>query len=560
MPADRPPRGRLAALSLVLVLLLTTCPQRPLRGADDLLAADEKFLQEAKVATDGPGLLAFLRERSPTADDLARMEALIRQLGSESFEERQQASSALVKRGPPAVRLLQKALKDDDLEVSRRAARCLDEIARGPGPALPAAAVRLLAARKPAGAVEALLAFVPFADDDQVEEEVLAALVALGLRDGRVAGEVVVALGDRLEARRGAAAFVAGRSPDRGQRDATAALLKDAEPKVRFRAAHGLVAGRDPRGVPALIDLLTGPSADLTWRAEDLLLRIAGEQAPTTSPGTTAEERKQWQAAWAKWFADHEKDLDLARLDRTEPFLNLTLVCEMHGDKIWEVGRDGKVRWEMGKLQGPRTAQVLPGGRVLVAEYKAHKVTERDRAGNVVWSHPCNDPAYILRLPNGNTFLGNHERAFEVTPAGKEVFSYKPPEQGFLIHSMFRKRDGNLVLLSMAGLLREVNREGKEVRSFQLDANNRNWCGVEGLPGNRYLAVDLNQGEVLELDATGKVEWRCQVQAASYALRLPNGNTMVCSFGGQRVVEVNREGKVVWETKVGTSPWRAHVR
>jgi hypothetical protein len=560
MPFDRLRRGLLTVLALSWALVLTTGAARPLRGDDDPLAADEILLREAKVGTDGLDLLAFLRERSPTETDLARIEALIRQLGSESFAERQEASAALVRRGTPAVRFLQKAVKDADLEISRRAERCLDEIARGPGASLPAAAVRLLAARKPAGAVEALLGFVPFADDDLVEDEVLSALVSLGLRDGKVVPEILAALGDRLEARRGAAADVAGRCPDRGQRDAVARLLEDAEPKVRFRAAHGLVCGRDVRGIPALIDLLAAPSADLSGRAEDLLLRIAREQAPKVSAGPSEEERKQWQAAWAQWFADHATDVDLAHLDEEPPFLNLTLVCEMHGNKIWEVGRDGKVRWEMDQLQGPRTAQMLPGGRVLVAEYKLNKVTERDRTGKLLWEHPCNDPAYVLRLPNGNTFLGNHQRAVEVTREGKEVFSYKPPEQGFLIHSMHRKRDGNLVCLSMSGILREVNREGKEVRSFQLDTNNRNWCGVEGLSGNRYLAVDLNQGEVLELDATGKVSWKCQVQGASYALRLPNGNTMVCSFGGRRVVEVNRAGTVVWETKVGTSPWRAHVR
>jgi hypothetical protein len=54
--------------------------------------------------------------------------------------------------------------------------------------------------------------------------------------------------------------------------------------------------------------------------------------------------------------------------------------------------------------------------------------------------------------------------------------------------------------------------------------------------------------------------WECQVQGASYALRLPTGQTMVCSFGGQRVVHVSRDGKIVWEKAVPTSPWRAHFR
>jgi len=51
-----------------------------------------------------------------------------------------------------------------------------------------------------------------------------------------------------------------------------------------------------------------------------------------------------------------------------------------------------------------------------------------------------------------------------------------------------------------------------------------------------------------------------QVEGASYALRLPSGNTLVCSFSGQRIVQVNRADTIVWEKRVPTSPWRFHYR
>src|SRR5262249_15276855 len=160
---------------------------------------------------------------------------------------------------------------------------------------------------------------------------------------------------------------------------------------------------------------------------------------------------------------------------------------EMHGARVWECDRSGKVRWEITGLQQPRDAFVLPNGRVLVCEVQANRVTERDLKGNIHWTHPVSDPAYVERLPNGNTFIGNHHRAVEVTPGGKEVFAYAP-EGDFFIHSMHRKPNGNVVCLSMRGLLREVDRAGRTVCTFQLDQNNRNWCGVQGLPGQRYLA------------------------------------------------------------------------
>src|SRR5262249_28874586 len=59
-------------------------------------ARDEQVLKEAKVATDGPGLLEFFRKR--TLDDAAedKIKGLIRQLGDDAFEVREQASGQLV--------------------------------------------------------------------------------------------------------------------------------------------------------------------------------------------------------------------------------------------------------------------------------------------------------------------------------------------------------------------------------------------------------------------------------------------------------------------------------
>jgi outer membrane protein assembly factor BamB len=234
----------------------------------------------------------------------------------------------------------------------------------------------------------------------------------------------------------------------------------------------------------------------------------------------------------------------------------------MHGNKIWEVDQAGKVRWTMDKLNCPRDAQILPGGRILITEVNDHKIREREIAtSKVLWEHDIQDPSFVRRLPNGNTFIADHQHCYEVTTNGKRVFEYTPKDRGGeIIHSIDRRPNGNVVCLMMGGLLREVDREGKVVREFQAKNTGGNWCGVQALPGNRYLCVEFNSSEVIEYDAAGKEQWKCTVPGATYALRLPNGRTMICCFSGQRVVHVDRDGKVVWETKVNSQPWRARVR
>src|SRR5581483_10452577 len=125
-------------------------------------SAEERALRDAGVATDGPGLLAFLRAQTPSPADQARLSAAVGQLGHRSFAVRERASRGLVSAGRPALPLLRPATGASDLEVSRRASRAIEEIERVSYPSLMACALRVLAERRPTGTPEALLAYLPF--------------------------------------------------------------------------------------------------------------------------------------------------------------------------------------------------------------------------------------------------------------------------------------------------------------------------------------------------------------------------------------------------------------
>lgn len=184
----------------------------------DTRPADEQLLRAAKLGVDGPALLEYFRKLAGTGVDRERLLALIKQLGDEVFDAREKASAELVTLGALAVPFLKEALKDADIEVARRAERCLQQIEKdpqnkGPDPALPAAAARLLAARKPAGSAEVLLTFLLRSVDDTVTREVRAALAAVALPDGQPDQALVKALDDKDPRRRAAAAEALGRTP-----------------------------------------------------------------------------------------------------------------------------------------------------------------------------------------------------------------------------------------------------------------------------------------------------------------------------------------------------------
>src|SRR5205807_4892868 len=246
------------------------------------------------------------------------------------------------------------------------AERAIEQIESVPYTSVMSAVARLLGVRRPAGAVEAMLAYLPSVTEESVEEAFLEGLVATGTEKGKVAAAVRAALSDREPARRAAAAYVHGRAvpPLLGP---LRPLLRDADAVVRFRAAESLVLGRDKSGVPVLIALLGEAPASRGWRVEDLLYRVAGETAPAVSLGPADEEaRKRCRDAWLAWWKKNEARIDLAKRNLADALLGLTLYCEYDGaggGRVWLAGPDSKLRWEINGLSGPNDARLLPGGR-----------------------------------------------------------------------------------------------------------------------------------------------------------------------------------------------------
>jgi hypothetical protein len=178
----------------------------------DTTAVDLKVLKAMNVGPDGPALLTFLRSQIRGEADRKAINDLLKQLADESFEVREKATTQLIALGPVAVPFLREATKDDDAEVSRRAKMCLEKIGSATRPdGAVGAALRLVAARKPAGAAEVLLALAPSVTDPALKNELYWALEAVAVRDGKPDKIVEQALDDKDPSRRAAAAAALGK-------------------------------------------------------------------------------------------------------------------------------------------------------------------------------------------------------------------------------------------------------------------------------------------------------------------------------------------------------------
>jgi hypothetical protein len=286
-------------------------------------AEDEILLKDAKIATDGPGLLEFIRKRIRTTAEIERMDVLVRRLGDREFQNRAQATTDLKNIGTAALPKLRHALSSKDAEVRRRAAGIIAFIQSDAMSDRLCAAARLLQVRRPDGVVPVLIDYLPFVEDSVVEEELLATLICLGVHGGKIDPALVDALHSKEPLQRAAGAMLVGWAGTTEQCLTARKLLNDSDARVRFRAAQGILAWGDKSAMPTLIGLLDSVPLEISQRADDLLQRAAGDSAPSFPLGDNERSRKRCSAAWSDWLKSNQENLDLAIGDVSLPHVSI---------------------------------------------------------------------------------------------------------------------------------------------------------------------------------------------------------------------------------------------
>lgn len=183
--------------------------------------------------------------------------------------------------------------------------------------------------------------------------------------------------------------------------------------------------------------------------------------------------------------------------------------------------------------------------------------------GKVSWTYPAGTRDGFL-LPSGNLLLAMTKSdaypgggAVEVTPDGKKVWEYKGTQSEV---NTVQAVDGGHYVLTEAGAkprLLEVDSGGKIVVEFPLQAQTRDTHlqsrMARKLKNGNYLVPQLLDKVVREYSPQGKVVWEAHTPdepAESWpftAIRLENGHTLTTCTHGNLVVEFDAAGKIVWK-------------
>lgn len=525
---------------------------------------DLEALRRHKIETNSKSLLEEFRRRGLDDDARAPVGKLIDSLGSPEFRTRERALDELIRIGPAVVGFLRRTTRSGDFEQVRRAEMGIDRIQAGEVPAeVLAAGVRVLGGRKDVDPIPTLLRYLPYADSSYVADEVRAALKArdrldADRRGGAAHPDLVRALDSDFPARRAAAGeALAGH---RDHVDKVRALLADADPLVRVRVAEAMVLAGEKSAVPVLFASLPAVPAEVALTGEDVLLRLAeGRQPPDVSRGDDDKSAAKFTAAWAKWWKANAAAVDLAELHKRPPLLGHTVVVLLDLGRVAELNARNEVVWQIEGLVFPLDVQALPNGNVLVAEYHANRVTERDRfRGEVKWQFDIAGPLVAQRLPNRHTFIANDSQIVEVDENKKEVFSFTMPG-GERMMKVVKASNGDIVALTSDGRVVRMDSKGKQLSAFNVDLATKLFGGRLHVSPNGHVLVPHNaENKVVEYDPRGGVVLDVEVPQPVAAVRLQNGNVLATTMQPQTgAIEVDRTGREIWNYRQSTRVTRA---
>ena len=332
---------------------------------------DDRFeatLRAVDVRPDFAGIAQLLRRALPSDQHAAEVANLIADLGSDEFEDRQKATTALLALPHPPIKALQVAADSEDLEVRERSRRILSEVERGVHLRSVYAALRTIERRRVQGLSNLLLPLIPYWTEEVMLTAARRALVVTAQpHDAPLLRRAIH--GPDPQTRIAAITALASVLGDAA--DAELETLLDHRDEQVGLTATTLLADQGNRAcLGPLVSRLRSPDAETRTTCAGYLLAMTGEHFPRSIAGGGADSMPG-AIAWQDW---------LQKNGATAP-LRYPAGQVMHAG--WVLNHHGRLQLagtaDGGWISQP---QQLPWGEVRIAKVDLHKtaITDSDLA------------------------------------------------------------------------------------------------------------------------------------------------------------------------------------
>jgi HEAT repeat protein len=423
------------------------------------------------------------------------------------------------------------------------------------------ALIRLITLVRPANAIEIILAYIPSCNDDNIQD-LLGECLGLYLNDQNTPPPALIAAStSSIEEIRTFAGRVLAQSPNEIAQKTCTTLLSDSSVRVRFEVARESIKNQNKSAIPVLIEMMTKVPAEKAEAIDQTLRAIAKDKSPESK-----NDSKVDAAAWNTWWQKEGTQLVLTPGFKNQEALKNFLVVESFNQekksgRVFLVTPSGKTLWEITNLSNPTDALLLPNNKILITEQGANRITERDTKGNISWEKSVTNPFHSQRLSNGNIFIASRNKIVEVGRNGNEIFSFSYPNETIL--AACKTRTNEYALLSYNGVFLKLDSKGNEVSKSRIPFPTN--FGINGgaiTQNDRVLVSIPTLNKIMEFNFSGQSTWESTITMPGIPTKLLNGNVVAPSLNGSKIVEIQMDGKIIYESapnsyrsiKVGKAP------
>ncbi|MCU0713515.1 MAG: PQQ-like beta-propeller repeat protein [Pirellula sp.] len=199
------------------------------------------------------------------------------------------------------------------------------------------------------------------------------------------------------------------------------------------------------------------------------------------------------------------------------------------------------------------------------ADYEKKIAALVNADGSVRWSLPIQAIHDAQELENGHWLLQtSFGEVNEVDAQGKIVWTYKPNKldgaKGVEIHAFQKLASGELMIAESGNKrILFLDQQKRIASQFPLTVKesdpHRDTRLVRQTPQDTFLVCHEAELTIREYKRDGSVIWEYPIGTKVYsATRLENGNTLIGTGSGNKVVEVSPDKKVVWEVNKNDLP------
>lgn len=187
--------------------------------------------------------------------------------------------------------------------------------------------------------------------------------------------------------------------------------------------------------------------------------------------------------------------------------------------------------------------------------------------GKIIWTYSTgkgNEYDDVWMLSNGNILFTRMQYVAEVTPKKEVVWRYDAP-QGTEIHAcqpigldkVLFVQNGlppKLMVVNIKTGAVEVEHALPAIEPPDPKKVHPQFRRVRYTAQGTYLVPFLNMGKVVEYDKDFKEVWSYTIKSPWAAIRLKNGNTLITAESDKLTIEVNKKGETVWQLKPDELP------